>query len=350
MPLTRPWSTKSLPPPELEAVRCQQVWRQTLITLEQLEQFARDHRGVDQLRGQSCKYARKLIEGDYEGRPAYLSFWEWLRNTSGAGGRFDFAADGLIEFNLAQDYYLMWRLCGAWMQWRGIRGDNGWWRHGIRIIARYQYYKIVGEDNWSDPCGRQRAPKRSRPTTSRYCDASGVGKAELTAEAETAEGGNAGVVAVGVPLGLPALTRSQQLESYCGNNPDLVAYAERRYGRKPGGMPTSAVQRWYRSHPGQLPEHLRGRRFGPRSGDVQVCHIISVAKGGADYVWNYGIYAQSVNSYFGEFMPREWSNYIGKHADQTAKDFARWVAKKAAACIDFGSFNPISDRLLARGR
>ena len=362
MTVTYAWSDDVCAPSELEQLRHHDYWRSEMITEEQLLQFASAHPGVDQRRQESCRYAQKLISGNCGRKEHALPFWVWLRRHSTFEDNFDFHSDGRIVFHLAQDYYLMWKLCGVWMKWRDVRGDNGWWRHGIRIMARYQYHTIVGKDNWTKPNGRPRAQKRSRESMLAAGDARRV-VADTSSSAEESQTESAKEasrqpvataasvpVALGVPLGAPALTRSQQLEAYCGTNADLVEYATKKYGSTPGGMSTSAVKRWYRKHPWQIPEHLQGRHFGSACNDIQVCHIIPVAKGGADYVWNYGIYLKSVNTHFGEFLPREWSNYVGRHADQTAKDFARWVAKKAAAVISYGEFNPIADRLLARGR
>ena len=146
------------------------------------------------------------------------------------------------------------------------------------------------------------------------------------------------------------LTRSQQLDSGCGNNPRLVKYARDKYGDKRGGMPTSAVISWYRKHPDQLPEHLQGRDFGTGPDDLQVCHIISKAKGGHDWVYNYGIYTKKVNDRYGKYLPKEWSRYIGLQVECMAESFARYTAKKAAAVLTFGAFDPVSDIFLAKGR
>lgn len=156
--------------------------------------------------------------------------------------------------------------------------------------------------------------------------------------------------AVGTAIPMPAPTRGQQMEAYCGLNVKLVEFARRRYGDKPGGMNARAVRKWYEAHPEELPEHLKCKSFGNKKGCINVCHIISKAKGGSDWVANYVICTHEVNHFFAEYMPREWDQFIGAQAKEMAQSFAMWVAKKAAANITFGSFDPVADFFLARGR
>lgn len=163
-------------------------------------------------------------------------------------------------------------------------------------------------------------------------------------------------VPVGQPVGkaakqcFPALTTAQQLESGCGNNAYLVKYARDNYGDKRGGIPTRQVIAWYRKHPDQLPAHYKGKDFGSEPDDLQVCHIISVAKGGSNWIYNYGIYPRRVNVHYGKYMPKEWSQYIGPQVESMADTFASWAAKKLAASVTFGAFDPVSDQFLAKGR
>lgn len=145
------------------------------------------------------------------------------------------------------------------------------------------------------------------------------------------------------------LTRGEQLDAYCGMNTELVKHARDVYGSKPGGMSRNAIKNWYKKDLSErLPGHLRGRQFGTESGDLQVCHIVSTAKGGHDWVFNYFIALVEVNQYFNKWLPKEWDVYIGPDATKQAETFARWVACRAKAALTFGQFDPIADHFLAR--
>lgn len=173
MSVTHRWNERIDPPHNLEVERMNQTknWRACKIRIESLDHFVRLHPEVETQRGQCCSYAKKLIDGDCENNSEESMFWGWLRIKSGYGDKFDFTTDGKLDFHMAQDYYTMWKLCTQWMTWReqtkGIRGDNGWWRHGIRIMARYQYFKMFAKDNWTNPKGKRRvtAPSNKRRKT-----------------------------------------------------------------------------------------------------------------------------------------------------------------------------------------
>ena len=145
------------------------------------------------------------------------------------------------------------------------------------------------------------------------------------------------------------LTRGDQLESACGTNTELVAYAKERYGNKPGGMTREQVKRWYKKDmANRLPSRFIGKEFGLQRGDIQVCHIISTANGGHDWIYNYYIDLAEVNHHFGKHMSKEWDDYIGRDAKGHAESFSRWAAKKLKGIMPFGSFDPISDYYTAR--
>lgn len=150
-------------------------------------------------------------------------------------------------------------------------------------------------------------------------------------------------------LGFKPLTIGDQIESTCGFDTDLVAYAKAKYGNTPGGMSREAVKNWYKKDmANRLPSRHKGKKFGTEPGDLQVLHIISEAKGGSDWVFNYFIDTAEVNRYFGKSLPKEWDAYVGKRATVMAETFARWVAKKAKAVLTFAPFDPVLDHYLAR--
>lgn len=150
---------------------------------------------------------------------------------------------------------------------------------------------------------------------------------------------------------LYAPTREQQFGASCGQNSALVTYAKQQYGHVgSGGMSTTKVATWYKRHMDQVPSHLQGREFGNKPGNLQVCHIISDAIGGAPWVFNYVIATKEVNDYFREKYTAEWERYVGREAAELARYFQKWLTKKAAAVVAFGSFDHITDKFLARGR
>jgi hypothetical protein len=127
-----------------------------------------------------------------------------------------------------------------------------------------------------------------------------------------------------------------------------MKYASDHYS-KPGGMPAAAVRNYFKHNPEQLPQCHKGKTFGNKPGNIQVCHILSCKLGGVDWPLNYGIYEIRANQYFGEFYPLQWVHYIGHAAHQAATDFARWFKLSAETQILFSRYNPRTDFLLARG-
>ena len=375
MSFTYRWHDKLCEPDELTTARTQDSskWQAHKVTLEQLKEFAQKFPEVECDRWHSSKYANKILRADNEGKPDRLSFWHFLKHESGHASHFSFLPDGRLDVNLSYDFYLLWRLCTRWMKWRAIRSDNGWWRHGVRLMARYQYYTILRQVNWRDPNGKRRAPSGKRKADEAETAIVPVKKPtfqqQLTSTMQQSENSDDSdsddsqealrKTQSRVPLALECnpskttrfvptpLTTAQQLESYCGNNVKLVEYAKKNYGAKRGGMSTKHIRDYYRKFPGELPEHLRDRSFADKDG-IQVCHLISKAKGGHEWVYNYGVYEARVNRHFHKFLPKQWDAYVGRLAMSHAENFARWVSKKASAVLQFGPFDTIQDHCLVR--
>ena len=148
---------------------------------------------------------------------------------------------------------------------------------------------------------------------------------------------------------LPTLAPQAQLDAFLGENHHLMQYARKYYDR-PGGMPTSAVRRYYAKFFEEWPKHLAGKVFGSQDGNVQVCHIVPDYLGGLSWPLNYGIYDVHVNQKFGKHFPLAWEQYVGAHAARTAAEFHRWHSRKAASMVNYGGYDPVTDFLLIRGR
>jgi hypothetical protein len=148
---------------------------------------------------------------------------------------------------------------------------------------------------------------------------------------------------------LPTLSPQAQQDAFLGTNLKLMQYARNHYD-KPGGMPTAAVRRYYTKFPNEWPNHLAGKVFGSRDGDVQVCHIVPDYLGGLAWPLNYGLYVCEVNHFFGKHFPLAWEQYVGTHAARTAAEFHRWHSRKAASMVTYSGYDPVTDFLLIRGR
>lgn len=190
--------------------------------------------------------------------------------------------------------------------------------------------------------GERLAPsKRQRKTP--------VSEKESSCTIKSCQNGASPVVPLVMGRPFRPLKRGEQLESSCGHNTELVSYIRAKYGDRRGGVSPVVIRRWFeKDMENRLPERLKGRVFGSKDGDIQVCHIISKAKGGHDWIFNYWLDLKEVNCYFKQYLPKEWDDYIGRDAVVYAESFARWVKKKAEAVLTFGSFDPQLDFFLAR--
>jgi hypothetical protein len=132
------------------------------ITQDAILTFVREHPEVENSSGQSQRYSKKLITGDNEGKPQTLSFWNWLRTECTAVTQcLQFKPNGTLVFLYTYDYYELMNNCREWMKWRELEWDrryshlgvldHGWWSHGLRLIARLQWWTIAGTDNWTNP-------------------------------------------------------------------------------------------------------------------------------------------------------------------------------------------------------
>lgn len=141
-----------------------------VVTLDEIHAFVKGHPEVENSSNQSQLYVKKLFDGYNENKPAYLSFWSWVRHIyTRVGDTLEYHPDGRIVFRYDYDYYSLVDACRIWMKWREKEWvkhhstlgalDHGWWSHGLRLIARLQWWTLTGTDNWSNP---NYDPSRSR--------------------------------------------------------------------------------------------------------------------------------------------------------------------------------------------
>ena len=97
--------------------------------------------------------------------------------------------------------------------------------------------------------------------------------------------------------------RGDQLESYCGNMPDLIKFAKAKHAT--GGMTNTQVKNWLKQHPHNIPKWLRNATWS-------VDHIVSDKVGGNPWPHNYFIMPKSDNSHFNAFVDSEKKKYVGR--------------------------------------
>lgn len=157
---TYTWRVNAKPPDNYHSLRHQNG--HGYITQEAVSKFVTEHPEVENSSGQSKRYSLKLITGDNEGKPCTLSFWYWLKTICKTiKSPLQFRADGSLLFMYEYDFYELMNACREWMKWRELEWkrlyshigvlDHGWWSHGLRLIARLQWWVIAGTDNWSNP-------------------------------------------------------------------------------------------------------------------------------------------------------------------------------------------------------
>ncbi len=238
----------------------------------------------------------------------------------------------LKVFDDQDNFHKLWNIVSDWERERGYRGNNGWDRHGVRFLARLAWWSL----NDKSPSCANWLPPPDAP------DAAPV----VVIEPPPPDPPPMQLVLPASKFSPTPPTRAEQLEAACGFNVDLVAYARKQYGATPGGIPTSAIRRWYERHPTELPARFSGRKFGMSGDSLQICHIISKANGGVDWPHNFVIADARTNRFFSDDIGRAWREYVGKTVWQHAQTLARWHAKKSS--VLFRSFDPIEDFRLAR--
>lgn len=150
-------------PPELELER--DKWRDVPLDPYDVEKFYLSDVGVSLVQNHhlQIKTVVWLVHGiGFHEKGVVEPFWRWLAKRN-AGKHFQFDHDGRIKLTLATDFYLLWKECSAWekeREERGDRGDHGWWKHGVKLMARFQYWKFFRRDNWTTPVGR--TPERQQ--------------------------------------------------------------------------------------------------------------------------------------------------------------------------------------------
>ena len=144
------------------------------ITVSDMQAFVQAHpRACDDKR-KGLSYITKIINGDPARAhkrkitpeevpilemanldPKMLYFAVFCKGHATYNALFETSIDGLTpEFTLQTDAYSTWDAASDWAQWRIQRAenvskfDNGWYRHGIRLLMYYQIYQFTGRKLW----------------------------------------------------------------------------------------------------------------------------------------------------------------------------------------------------------
>jgi len=76
---------------------------------------------------------------------------------------------GYLVITLQTDLYKMWDAIDGWTKYKqrivGTVLDNGWYRHAVKLAARFQWWTLTGTENWHTS-----GSSASRIVTSRYFD------------------------------------------------------------------------------------------------------------------------------------------------------------------------------------
>jgi hypothetical protein len=153
-----------------------------LITLEDIERFVVEKPGIDRpARSNSSRWwYEKLITNNTVIKSSTIPqgvivtdkfhfFPQFVRSEPYWNERVVLDGDNLV-ISMKTDMYTLWDAIDAWTKYRqettGTRLDNGWYRHAVRLAARYQWWTLKGEENWhpqgptgpTGPRGGRRSP------------------------------------------------------------------------------------------------------------------------------------------------------------------------------------------------
>ena len=131
------------------------------ITVEDLNNFAAEKAGIDKTwwSGSARWWYRKLLENDtvVEKIPPDVTvvgdetFPHFVSSDSHWKSRVELS-NGEVVVCLNTDMYSLWDAVDAWLKHRqrttGCKLDNGWYRHAVKLAARYQWWVLTGTENW----------------------------------------------------------------------------------------------------------------------------------------------------------------------------------------------------------
>ena len=149
--------------PDKYDILLQQASHET-ISITSLERFVKQFQGIDVLGSCSAVHSlKKLCTGDtkYKNRSKITKsfprechyFSVWCESSDKWKGVFQFSNGCELKVFMDTNFYQMWDALHEWLLYRQAqtqeKTDNGWYRHAIRLCARYQYHSLTGECNWS---------------------------------------------------------------------------------------------------------------------------------------------------------------------------------------------------------
>lgn len=172
------WTGPMLPkaPENYEAILSQAP--NDRILLKDLEGFLAHKPGLDKpcMSNSSRWWYEKLLEnrtaikaetiphGVVVGRE-FQSFPHWVRSQPDWQNHVEIDGDNVV-IGLKTNMYRLWDAVDAWTKYRqsktGTKLDNGWYRHAVRLAARYQWWALTGTENWHPPASGRKAISKKR--------------------------------------------------------------------------------------------------------------------------------------------------------------------------------------------
>ena len=137
------------------------------IEYENLLQFTKEKPGIDTRcdnaeKASSISYFKKMITlnqlmsekqipSGFKPCPMFNFFHNFVRGHPLWKRRVAFEGDVVIV-SLKTNLYELWDAADDWLKFRqsqtNTKCDNGWYRHAIRLAARYQWWRLTGAENW----------------------------------------------------------------------------------------------------------------------------------------------------------------------------------------------------------
>ena len=352
MPLTFAWTYPQTEPPEIRQLLCEKhdAFAEMEIKYGDLTAFAQRFPEVADDKKLVLHYAKKLLN-EFA-----------IRNQQVDAASFvAYASRHLPQrvLSMQTNFHTLWNLCSEWMKFRRNeeppwKGDNGWHRHAIRLMARYKHWRLTGHANWINPRGKKRARVAKEPTCTERRPTPCAAACEVRrAEAHACDGRSSPSLLARDSCTLPLASTTPRPHEAAGlrNPPSAPLQFLRTAARIPpllkylkhmnkfSFMDTAhwrCIRVWCLTPSGV--NWLQTAGLDPLS--FHLHHVKARESGGMYSVFNCVFLPGSANGWFGKLDSREMRAYVGAEAARISDLHAKWVASKAvAANVDQTAFD-----------
>ena len=134
------------------------------ITTDDLIEFAAQKPGIDKstwnnssrswfdkFKKQKTEVQPNKLPVGFTANKEFSSFVAWVEANDEWSDKIAIES-GKVVINLDTDLYALWDAVHLWTLFRqrqtGTPLDNGWFRHAVRLAARYQFFTLTGRENW----------------------------------------------------------------------------------------------------------------------------------------------------------------------------------------------------------